>query len=71
MIIRSTFTISACLAAMLTAGAILLAATGDAYAIKITHGGCHQVSSLICPAGENRPNPPPGGHCRVEKRWVC
>ena len=71
MIIRPTLTLSACLAATLAGGAVLLAATSNAYAVKITHGGCHEVNSLICPAGENRPHPPPGGHCRVEKRWVC
>jgi hypothetical protein len=71
MIIRRALTRSACLAALLAAGAVLLAATGDAFAVKITQGPCHQVSSLICPAGENRPHPPPGGHCRVVKRWIC
>jgi hypothetical protein len=71
MIDRRTLTLSGGLAAMLAAGAVLLAGGRDAYATKITHGGCHEVSSLICPGGENRPHPPPGGHCRVEKRWVC
>jgi hypothetical protein len=36
------------LAAMIGAGAVLLAATSDAYAINITHGGCHQVNSPKC-----------------------
>ncbi len=70
MIDRPPLTISARLATILAAGAVLLAATGDAYAIKITHGGCHQVTTLMCPAGDGGHHPPPGGHCRVVKRWV-
>jgi hypothetical protein len=71
MIIRRTLTLSACLAAVLAAGAALLAATGDAYAVTITHGGCHEIKTLMCPAGNGGRHPPPGGRCRVVTRWVC
>jgi hypothetical protein len=43
MIVRPTLTLWACLAAMLAAVAVLLAATGDGSAVTITHGGCHEV----------------------------
>ncbi len=71
MTIRSTLPLSARIAATLAADAVLLAATGDAFAVKITHGGCHEVKTLICPAGEGGRHPLPGGHCTVVKRWIC
>ncbi len=67
MIIRRMLALSAGLT-VLAAGAVLLAATGDA---KITHGGCHEVKTLRCPAGHGGRHPPPSGRCTVVKRWVC
>jgi hypothetical protein len=71
MTVGRMLTLSAGLAAMLAAGAVLLAATGDAYAIKITQGGCHEVKTLMCPAGSGGRHPPPSGRCHVVKRWIC
>jgi hypothetical protein len=78
MSVRRILKISAALAAMLAAGAVLLVAPGEAYAAKVNngatysgsrtiHGGCHAVTTKICPAG----HPPLGGPCRSVTRWVC
>ena len=69
MIVQTTPTISACLAAMLVAGAIVLAATGDAYATKVTRGPCHKITLITCDSP--RGHPPTGGRCHRVTHPFC